>query len=104
MPTPTYSRFSCDVTAVYRTIVNNSSCDLMFVYRTIVKKFLWEFDSIIMQNLRDILPLFCMPIWPSLHVNENQKYTENLSILVPTIHRQSKDVYWGALITLLKTP
>ena len=29
----------------------------MLVYRTIVRKFFWEFDSIIMQNLNNILPL-----------------------------------------------
>ena len=44
------------------------------VYRTIAKKFLWEFDSNIMQNLSDILPLFCTPIWPSHHGSENQEY------------------------------
>ena len=38
------SRFSCGVTAA------------MLVYRTIVKKVFWNFDSIIMQNLGDILP------------------------------------------------
>ena len=53
-------RFSCDVTAA------------MLVYRTIAKKVFWEFDSIIMQNLSDILPLFCTPTWPFHHVSENQ--------------------------------
>ena len=38
------SRFSCGVTAA------------MLVYRTIVKKVFWNFDSIIMQNVSDILP------------------------------------------------
>jgi len=57
-----YSRFSRDVTAA------------MLVYRTIAKKVFWEFDSIIMQNLSDILPLFCTPTWPSHHVSENQEY------------------------------
>ena len=56
-----YSRFSRDVTAA------------MLVYRIIAKKFFWEFDSIIMQNLSDILPLFCTPTWPSPHVSENQE-------------------------------
>ena len=56
-----YSRFSRDVTAA------------MLVYRTIAKKGFWEFDSIIMQNLSDILPLFCTPTWPSHHVSENQE-------------------------------
>ena len=45
----------------------------MLVYRTIAKKVFWEFDSIIMQNLSDILPLFCTPTWPSHHVSENQE-------------------------------
>ena len=45
----------------------------MLVYRTIAKKVFWEFDSIIMQNLSDILPLFCTPTWPSHHVNENKE-------------------------------
>ena len=56
------SRFSRDVTAA------------MLVYRTIAKKVFWNFDSIIMQNLRDISPLFCTPTWPSHHVRENQEY------------------------------
>ena len=55
----TYSR-SCDVTVA------------MLVYRTIAKEVFWEFDSIIMQNLSDIVPLFCTPKWPSHHVGENQ--------------------------------
>ena len=45
----------------------------MLVYITIAKKVFWEFDSIIMQNLSDILPLCCTPIWPSHHVSENQE-------------------------------
>ena len=56
-----YSWFSRDVTAA------------MLVYRTITKKIFWEFDSIIMQNLSDILPLFCTPACPSYHVSENQE-------------------------------
>ena len=40
------------------------------VYRTKTRKFFWEFDSIIMQNLSDILPLFCTPTWSSHHVGE----------------------------------
>ena len=58
---PSNSRFSCDVTAA------------MLVYRTIAKKVFWEFDSIIMQNLSDILALFWTPTWPSHHVSENQE-------------------------------
>ena len=44
------------------------------MYRTIAKKVFWDFDSIIMQNLSDILPLFCTPTWPSHHMSENQEY------------------------------
>ena len=33
----------------------------------------WDFDSIIMQNFSDVLPLFCTPTWPSHHVNNNQE-------------------------------
>ena len=46
----------------------------MLVYRTIAKKVFREFDSIIMQNLSDILPSFCAPTWSSHHVSENQEY------------------------------
>ena len=56
------SRFSRDVTAT------------MLVYRTMAIKVFWEFHSIIMQNLSDILPVFCTPKWPSHHVSENQEY------------------------------
>jgi len=56
-----YSRFSRDVTAA------------MLVYRTISKKVFWEFSAIFMQNLSDILPLFCTPTCPSHHVSENQE-------------------------------
>jgi len=45
-----YSRFSRNVTAA------------MLVYITIANKFFWEFDSIIMQTLSEILPLFYTPI------------------------------------------
>ena len=34
---------------------------------------LLEFDSIIVQNVNDILSLFCTPIWPPHHVRENQE-------------------------------
>ena len=43
----------------------------MLVYRTIARKVFWEFDSVIIQNLSDILPLFCTPTWPFHHVSEN---------------------------------
>ena len=42
-----YSRFSHDVTAA------------MLAYKTMAKKVNWEFDFIIIQNVSDILPLFC---------------------------------------------
>ena len=58
-----YSWFSRDVTTA------------MLVYRTIAQRFFWELDSVIMQNLSDILPLFCTPTWPSHHVSENQELT-----------------------------
>ena len=45
----------------------------MLVYRTIAKKVFSEFDSIIMQNLSDILLLFCTPTWPSHHVSATQE-------------------------------
>ena len=54
-----YSRFLRDVTAA------------MLLYRTIARKVFWEFDYIIMQNLNNILPLFCTPTWPSHYVSEN---------------------------------
>ena len=59
-----YSRFSREVTAA------------MLVYRTVVKKVIWEFDSIIIQNLNYILLLFCSPTWPSHHVSENLSLDE----------------------------
>ena len=40
----------------------------------------WEFDSLIMQNLGDVLPLFCTPTWPSHHVSENQELFVYLSL------------------------
>ena len=43
------SRFSRDVTAA------------VLMYRTMAKQVFWEFDSIHMQNLGDILPLFSTP-------------------------------------------
>ena len=52
-----YSWFSRDVTVA------------MLVYRTMAKEVLWEFDSIILQNFRHILLLFCTPTWPSCHVS-----------------------------------
>ena len=49
------------------------------MYRTIAEIVFWEFDSIIMQNLSDILPLFCTPTWPSHHVSENQQFSVFMS-------------------------
>ena len=68
-------RFSRDVTAA------------MLVYRTIAKNVFWEFDSIIMQNLSDILPLFCTPTWPSHHVSENQE-SQTVSGVVQGLSRE----------------
>ena len=45
----------------------------MLLYRTTAQKVLWKFDSVIMQNLSDILSLFCIPTWLSHHVSENQE-------------------------------
>ena len=56
-----YSWFASDVTAA------------MLVYRTMVKEVFWEFGSIIMQNLSDILPLFCKPTCPPHHVSATQE-------------------------------
>ena len=36
-----------------------------------MEKIFWEFDSIIMQNLFDILLLFCISAWSSYHMSEN---------------------------------
>ena len=49
------------------------------MYRTIAEIVFWEFDSIIMQNLSNILPLFCTPTWPSHHVSENQELWNGLT-------------------------
>ena len=73
-----YSWFSRDVTAA------------MLVYRTITKKIFWEFDSIIMQNLSDILPLFCTPACPSYHVKSLiLKAEENLKFDVAAFYRMN---------------
>ena len=34
-----------------------------------------------MQNLSNILPLFCTPTWPSHHVSENQEFTSSCARL-----------------------
>ena len=62
------SWFSCDVTAA------------MLVYRTIAKKVFWDFDSIIVQNLSDVLPLFCAPTWPSHHVSVPPKNNQPMQV------------------------
>ena len=63
-----YSWFASDVTAV------------MLVYRTMVKEVFWGFDSIIMQNLSDILPLFCTPTCPPHHVSATQEYALHVTV------------------------
>ena len=66
------SWFSCDVTVA------------MLVYRTIAKKVFWDLDSIIEQNLCDVLPLFYTPTWPSHHVSVPPK--NNQLTLVEKTH------------------
>ena len=44
------------------------------MYGTMAKDSFWAFDSMIMQNLTEILPLFCTATWPLNHVSENQGY------------------------------
>ena len=61
-----HSWFSRDVTA------------LTLVYRTIGEKVFWEFDSVIMQNLSDILPLFCTPIWRSHQIDQKKKRNKSV--------------------------
>ena len=58
----------------------------MLVYRTMAKKVFWEFDSIIMPNFSDILPLFCTPIWPSHQVSENQGYKHCVGVIEVSSH------------------
>ena len=53
----------------------------MLVYRTMRYNAFWEFDSIIMQNLRGHFLLFCTPTWPYHHVDENQGLYNTKQIL-----------------------
>ena len=69
------SEDECDTSCGSNSQVSRDVTAAMLVYRTIAKKVFWEFDSIIMQNLSDILPLFCTPTWPCHHVSENQELT-----------------------------
>ena len=55
------------------------------VYRTIVKKVFWEFDSIIVQNVSDILPLFCTPTRSSHLVSKNQEYVLYQFLIVTAV-------------------
>ena len=59
-----YSWFAPDVMAA------------MMVYRTMAKEVFWEFDFIIMRNLRDILLLFWTPICPPYHVSATQESSQ----------------------------
>ena len=61
----------------------------MLVYRTIAKKVFSGFDSTIMQNLSDILPLFCTPTWPSHQVSENQELLVDEHSLAKGAHEKS---------------
>ena len=82
----TCSWFSCDVTAA------------ILVYRTTAKKVVWEFDSIIMQSLSDILPLFCTPTWQTHHVSEIQELSNQVKSDLNNVHliscQQAQDVFW----------
>ena len=46
----------------------------MFVYRTLHKNVLWEFESIIIENLRGDFLLIFTPTWPSHHTDAKQGY------------------------------
>ena len=46
----------------------------MLVHRAKEKKVFWVFDSIIMQNMRHNLLLFCAATWKSYHMTENHLY------------------------------
>ena len=83
-----YSWFSRDVTAA------------MLVYRTMAKKVFWEFDSIIMQNLSDVLPLFCTPIWPSHHVSENQELRASRGKNLAFLHLKWERTYLSNPVAL----
>ena len=83
-----YSWFSRDVTAA------------MLVYRTIAKKVFWEFDSIIMQNLSNVLPLFCTPIWPSHHVSENQELRASREKTLAFLHLKWERSYLSNPVAL----
>ena len=69
------------------------------MYRTIAKKVFWEFDSIIMQNLSDILPSFCTQTWPSRHVSENQELNLPLSVshlaVICLAQAVKPSIYWN---------
>ena len=62
------------------------------MYRTIAEIVFWEFDSIIMQNLTNILPLFCTPTWPSHHdhVSENQEYAHSRHVKLIGLNKKNK--------------
>ena len=52
----------------------------MLVYRTIAKSF-GNLTRIIMQNLRDILLLFCTPTCPPHHVSATQELLAFVNII-----------------------
>ena len=54
------------------------------MYRATAKKVFWEFDSIIVQNLSDILPMFCAPTCRPHHVSATQELGTKLSFHLPS--------------------
>jgi len=57
----------------FNSQVSHAIAATTLVYRTKVKKVICAFDAIFVQNLSDILPLFCTPIWLSHRGNGNQE-------------------------------
>ena len=74
--TANYGCFSLDVIAS------------MLVRRPIKKKLLWQFDSIIMQNVSHDLRLFCAPTWPSYDVIGEHLLINKSAMLHTINHRQ----------------
>ena len=73
----------------------------MLEHRTIIlKKFLGEFDYIIMQNFSDILLLFCTPTSLSHHVGENQEYHTGKALIISLRKAARLDYYVHVLMIL----
>ena len=60
----------------------------MLVHRPIKKKLLWQFDSIIMQNVSHHLRLLCAPTWPSYDVIGEHLLINKSAMLHTINHRQ----------------